>query len=53
MKLTKNRLWSIIMQEADRIQEHSIDVKEMQFKLSALPANVIRLVKKLEEDENI
>lgn len=48
MKLTKNRLYNLVMQEVDKIAGRSGDVEQMKFKLSSLPANVSRAIKKFE-----
>ena len=39
------------MQETDRIANSSIDVETMKFKLSSLPANVLRGAEGLEKED--
>ncbi len=41
------------MQEADKIAAKSIDVETMKFKLSSLPANVLKVVNELDKKEEI
>ncbi len=49
MRLTKNGFFNLIMQEVDSIKINSLDVEQMKFKLSSLPANVIRRADKFEK----
>lgn len=51
MKVTKNRVWNLIMQEADKIKTRSHDHKEMLFKLSALPATISKQVEELTNEK--
>lgn len=44
--MTKNKLWNLIMQEADKIQEESNDVEEMKFKLAGLYGRVLKKLNK-------
>lgn len=51
MKVTKNRFYVLIMNEADKIVNRSNNVAEMKFKLSALPAKVMKEIDKMEKED--